>query len=127
MRRRTQLKTRDAIALKTLNKPKNETMQPNLLMQLIACLVLGTTALVTPAAHASLNAICQFKQQRMPCNVVNQGGQWTIRWQDGIIETYKELSGGRLRDKRGGIWTIYSRRNHTYLKHANGNVIDIFY
>ena len=102
-------------------------MRPNLLTQFISLLALGTTTLIPPVAHASLNATCQFKQQRMPCNVVNQGGQWTIRWQDGITETYKELSGGRLRDKRGGIWTIYSRRNHTYLKHANGNVIDIFY
>jgi len=90
-------------------------------------LVLGCITLIPKAAHASLNATCQFKQQRMPCSVVNRNGWWTIAWQDGVTEKYKELSGGRLQDKRGGIWTIYSRQKHTYLQHSNGNIIDIFY
>jgi len=84
-------------------------------------------SLIPIAAHASLNATCQFKQQRMPCSVVNRNGWWTIAWQDGVTEKYKELSGGRLQDKRGGIWTIYSRQKHTYFQHSNGNIIDIFY
>ena len=90
-------------------------------------LAIGSITLPPATAYESLNEICQFKQQRMPCSVVNKDEQWTISWQDGITETYQVLSGGRLQDKRGGIWTIYSRRNHTYLQHANGNVIDIFY
>ena len=90
-------------------------------------LALGSTAFLPATANASLSSICQFKQQRMQCSVVIKDEQWTIRWQDGITETYKVLSGGRLQDKRGGIWTIYSRRNHTYLQHSNGNVLDIFY
>jgi len=90
-------------------------------------LVIGSITMSPMTANASLNSICQFKQQRMPCSVVKKDGQWTISWQDGITETYHVLSGGRLQDKRGGIWTIYSRLNHTYLQHSNGNVIDIFY
>ena len=79
------------------------------------------------AALASTNAICQFKRQRMSCSVIIRNGWWTIAWQDGVTERYKALSGGRLQDKRGGVWTIYSRNNHTYLQHSNGNVVDIFY
>ena len=90
-------------------------------------MTLAGNVLLPPTAQASLNNICQFKQQRMPCSVAVKDGKWTISWQDGITEIYKELSGGRLQDKRGGVWTIYSRRKHTYLQHSNGNVIDIFY
>ena len=97
-----------------------------LLTLLISSLAMGST-LMPQTADASLKGICEFKQQKMPCSVVNKDGQWTISWQDGITETYKVLSGGRLQDKRGGNWTIYSRHKHTYLQHANGNVIDIFY
>lgn len=90
-------------------------------------LTLVCIALRPQAAYASPNAICQFKQQRMPCSVLNRNGWWTIAWQDGVTERYKELRGGRLQDNRGGLWTIYNRQNHTYLEHSNGNVIDIFY
>jgi hypothetical protein len=96
-------------------------------MLTVSILALGALLQHPQATHAALNAICQFKQQRMPCSVVNKNGWWTIAWQDGITEKYKELSRGRLQDKRGGIWTIYSRQKHTYLEHSNGNVIDIFY
>ena len=94
---------------------------------LVLNLALGSITFLPVTAYASLNEICQFKQQRMLCSVTNKDGQWIINWQDGITETYQVLSGGRLQDKRGGIWTIYSRRDHTYLQHSNGNVIDIFY
>ena len=102
-------------------------MRTKLVSLFISSLALGSIGLWPSTAHASPKTVCQFKQQRMPCNVVNKNGHWTINWQDGVTETYKELQGGRLRDARGGIWTLYSRRNHIYLKHANGNVIDIFY
>ena len=96
-------------------------------MLTVPLLALGCITSMPQAAHATLNAICQFKQQRMPCSVSISGGWWTIAWQDGITEGYKVLSGGRLEDKRGGVWTIYSRYKHIYLKHSNGNIIDIFY
>ena len=92
-----------------------------------AVIAIGFVSAPDALAGKQIPAICSFKQTRMSCNVEIKEGRWRIQWQDGVSETYQELANGNLKDARGGIWRIYSRKNHTYLKHANGNIIDIFY
>ena len=63
----------------------------------------------------------------MPCVVQTTPKEWTIKWYDGISETYRILPNGVLLDKHGGRWIIYSRKGEIELDHKNGNRILIAY
>lgn len=83
---------------------------------------------LAPAARAAeYRGTCYFNAVKMPCSVTQNSFTLTMRWADGVTETYTRHGNDEniyYTDKRGGIWKPNLNINYgTFLKHANGNSI----
>ena len=80
--------------------------------------------LAAPLKAAEYKGTCYFNAKKMPCSVSQNPFTLTMRWADGVTETYSHQGNGIFIDARGGIWT--SNQNATqgiFLEHKNGNRI----
>ena len=81
-------------------------------------------SLSASAMAAEYKGTCYFNTKRMPCSVSQNPFTLTMRWSDGVTETYSHQGNGVFIDARGGIW-----KNHPdatqgiLLQHKNGNSV----
>ena len=83
--------------------------------------------LVSSAKAAEYRGTCYFNSVKMPCSVSQNPFTLTMRWADGVTETYIRQGSGEniyYTDKRGGIWRPNLNVKHgLFLNHKNGNSI----
>ena len=73
---------------------------------------------------AEYKGTCSFNSLTMPCLVSQNPFTLTMRWADGVTETYVHQGNGVFTDKNGGIWTSSTHNNDgILLKQKNGNSI----
>ena len=88
-------------------------------------------AVVLPLASAAKAAeyigTCYFNSVNMPCSVSQNAFTLTMRWSDGVTETYARHGNGKniyYTDKRGGIWRPNPNVPYgIWLEHKNGNSV----
>ena len=84
-------------------------------------------SLASSARAAEYRGTCYFNSVKMPCSVSQNPFTLTMRWADGVTETYVRHGSGEniyYADKRGGIWRPNLNAKYgLFLKHKNGNSI----
>lgn len=91
---------------------------------LLTVMTLIPTTLASTAQAAEYKGTCSFNSLTMPCLVSQNPFTLTMRWADGVTETYVHQGNGVFTDKNGGIWTSSTHNNDgILLKHKNGNAI----
>ena len=81
-------------------------------------------SLSTTAKAAEYRGTCYFNSKGMPCSVSQNPFTLTMRWADGVIETYSHQGNGLFIDERGGVWTSHPDATQgILLQHKNGNSI----
>lgn len=91
---------------------------------LLTVMTLIPTTLASTAQAAEYKGTCSFNSLTMPCLVSQNPFTLTMRWADGVTETYVHQGNGVFIDKNGGIWTSSTHNNDgILLKHKNGNSI----
>lgn len=91
---------------------------------LLTVMTLIPTTLASTAQAAEYKGTCSFNSLTMPCLVSQNPFTLTMRWADGVTETYVHQGNGVFTDKNGGIWTSSTHNNDgILLKHKNGNSI----
>jgi len=77
-----------------------------------------------PASAGEYRGTCYFNSKSMPCTVSQNPFVMTMRWADGVTETYSHKSNGVFVDKRGGIWRPATNVSKgEFWEHKNGNTI----
>ena len=83
--------------------------------------------LSTTAQAAEYRGTCYFNSQKMPCSVSQNPFTLTMRWADGVTETYVRRGSGNsiyYTDERGGIWKPNLNATHgIFLERKNGNTV----
>ena len=91
---------------------------------LMTATTVASCSLVLAAQAAEYNGTCYFNSLKMACSVSQNPFTLTMRWADGLTETYVHHGDGVFTDKRGGIWTSDTNvQDGIFLKHKNGNQI----
>jgi hypothetical protein len=81
-------------------------------------------SLVLSAQATEYKGTCHFNSLKMPCSVSQNPFTLTMRWADGVTETYVHQGNGIFTDKRGGIWTSNPNvKDGILLNHKNGNQV----
>ena len=82
-------------------------------------------SLSTIAKAAEYRGTCYFNSLKMACSVSQNPFTLTMRWADGVTETYVRHGRGNATyytDQRGGIWTSKPKVTHgLFLEHNNVN------
>jgi len=86
-----------------------------------------TSALISfalPSSAGEYRGKCYFNSISMSCTVSQNPSAMTMRWADGVTETYIHKGNGVYVDKRGGIWRpATSVSKGEFWEHKNGNTI----
>lgn len=91
---------------------------------LLTVMTLIPATLASTAQAAEYKGTCSFNSLTMPCLVSQNPFTLTMRWADGVTETYVHQGNGVFTDKNGGIWTSSTHnKDGILLKHKNGNSI----
>ena len=81
-------------------------------------------SLSTTAQAAEYQGTCYFNSKGMPCSVSQNPFTLTMRWSDGVTETYSHQGNGVFVDERGGIWKSHpDATKGILLLHTNGNSV----
>ena len=77
----------------------------NRIPQIVGAIFLTAVSnLISPASAGEYRGRCYFNSMSMPCTISQNPFTMTMRWADGISETYSHQGDGVFVDKRGGIW-----------------------
>ena len=69
-------------------------------------------------------ATCYFNGATAPCTVSQSPFTMSIRWEDGVHETYSHQGSGTYVDEREGVWRpIPSNGDGQFWSHKNGNTL----
>ena len=83
--------------------------------------VLSVSTSVIAAEH---KGTCYFNSKGMPCSVSQNPFTLTMRWSDGVTETYSHQGDGVFIDARGGVWRSHPDATPgILLQHKNGNSV----
>lgn len=98
------------------------------ILKFVPAAVLSVVMPLAPSVKAAeYKGTCYFNSVNMPCSVSQNPYTLTMRWADGVTETYVRHDNGEniyYTDKRGGVWRPNPNVNHgLFLKHENGNSI----
>ena len=90
----------------------------------IAATTVFSCSLVLSAQAAEYKGTCYFNSLKMPCSVSQNPFTLTMRWADGVTETYVHQGNGIFTDKRGGVWKSNTNvKDGIFLNHNNGNQV----
>ena len=89
-----------------------------------AAVFAAVLSLPSAVKAADYKGTCYFNSKGMPCSVSQNPFTLTMRWSDGITETYSHQGKGLFIDGRGGVWRSHPGATWgILLRHKNGNSV----